>query len=132
MQNKSSERYKFLIQFYYRGDCLTEESEKQELPFPTAPIVRLMRKNLDDNRIIRKRVKDEMNKWLGSMCEAVTKKMNEKPYSTVDYVMFKEAVQAYESLEEVEKEKQRILASLEKIKQDCDSLIRDLNRKVEL
>lgn len=109
-----------------------KEPEKQDLPFPTAPIVRLMRKNLDSNRIIRSRVKEEMNKWLGSMCETVTKRMNEKPYSTVDYAMFKEAIQAYESLEEVEKEKQRILASLEKIKQDCDSLIRDLNRKVEL
>lgn len=111
---------------------MTEESEKQELPFPTAPIVRLMRKNLDNNRIIRKRVKEEMNKWLGSICENITKKMNEKPYSSVDYAMFKEAIQAYESLEEIEKEKERIVASLEKIKQDCDSLIRDLNRKVEL
>lgn len=107
-------------------------SEKTEnLPFPNAPLVRLMRKNLDSDKIIRKRVKVEMNKWLAKICEDVTKKMNEKPYTSVDYAEFKEVIQVYEDLEEMEKEKQRITVSLEKIKQDCDSLIRDLNKKFE-
>ena len=108
---------------------MTKESEKQELPFPTAPIVRLMRKNLDSEKIIRKRVKDEMNMWLGRMCVEVSKRLNNSPYASVDYPEFKEAVGVYEKLDRIEKEKERIIASLEKIKQDCDSLIRDLGRE---
>lgn len=112
---------------------MTENPEKtEELPFPMAPIVRLMRKNLDKDKLIKKRVKEGMNKWLAEMCEKVTKKMNQKPYASVDFNTFKDAIKVYNDVEEMEKEKQRILASLEKIKQDCDSLIRDLDRRFKV
>ncbi|MDI6825740.1 MAG: NFYB/HAP3 family transcription factor subunit [Candidatus Aenigmarchaeota archaeon] len=112
---------------------MTENLEKTEsLPLPTAPIIKIMRKNLDKNKLIKKEVKEGMNKWLAGMCERVTKKMNEKPYASVDISTFKEAIQIYNDVEEMEKEKQRILASLEKIKQDCDALIRDLDRKFKV
>jgi hypothetical protein len=112
---------------------LTENTEKIEvLPLPTAPIIRIMKKNLDKNKLIKKEVKEGMNKWLAVMCERATKKMNEKPYASVDLSAFKEAIDIYNSIEEVEKEKQRIIASLEKIKQDCDSLVRDLDRKFKV
>jgi len=105
----------------------TEKTEK--MPFPTAPIVRLMKGHLDKDKIIKREVKEGMNKWLGDMCAKVTKKMNEKPYTTVDLHTFKEAIQVYNDVEEMEKEKERVVANLEKIKQDCDALIRDLDRK---
>jgi histone H3/H4 len=112
---------------------LTEKAEKTEvLPLPTAPIIRIMKKNLDKNKLIKREVKEQMNKWLATMCERVTKKMNEKPYASVDLSAFKEAIDIYSSIEEVDKEKQRIIASLEKIKQDCDSLMRDLDRKFNI
>lgn len=109
---------------------LAEEEKKEEnLPFPTAPIVRMMKKNLDKDKLIKKQVKDEMNKWLAEICTKVTKKMNEKPYTTVDLTTFNDSVKIYNSLEDMEKEKERIVVSLEKIKQDCDALIRDLNKE---
>ena len=108
------------------------DSAETKLPFPTAPIVRLMRKHLDKDKLIKKEVKDEMNKWLGNLCEKVTKNMNEKPYTTVDLNTFKEAIKMYKDLEEMEKEKNRVIAHLEKIKQDCDALIRDLDRKFKV
>ncbi len=112
---------------------MSESPEKtKKLPFPTAPIVRLMREHLDKDKLIKKEVKDEMNKWLGMMTEKATKKMNEKPYTTVDLSTFKEAVQIYKDVEEMEKEKNRVVAHLEKIKQDCESLIRDLDRKFKV
>jgi len=111
---------------------LAEEHKKEVLPFPTAPIVRVMRKKLDAHKLIRRQVKDEMNKWLARMCERVSEKMNESPYPTVDYPLFKQAIQPYENIEEFEKEKERIVANLEKIKQDCDALLRDLNRKFKV
>jgi predicted solute-binding protein len=112
---------------------LTESPEKtKELPLPMAPIVRIMRKNLDKDKLIKRSVKEEMNKWLAKMCEKVTKKMNEKPYASVDLQTFKEAIKVYNDVEEMEKEKERILVSLEKIKQDCDALIRDLDRRFKV
>ena len=41
----------------------------------------------------------------------------------------KTAIEAYEMVDHVEQERLRIVATLEKIKQDCDSLIMDVNRK---
>ncbi len=112
---------------------MTENTEKTEaLPLPAAPIIRIMKKNLDKDKLIKREVKEGMNKWLAVMCEKITKKMNEKPYTSVDLSAFKEAIDIYNSIEEVEKEKQRIMANLEKIKQDCDSLIRDLDRKFKV
>jgi hypothetical protein len=58
--------------------------------------------------------------------------MNEKPYTSVDLQTIKEAIKVYNDVEEMEKEKERILASLEKIKQDCDALIRDLDRRFKV
>ncbi len=107
------------------------EETTEKLPFPMAPIVRLMRENLDKDKLIKAQVKAEMNKWLANMCVKITRDMNKQPYTSVDIVAFKEAVKVYGDLEEMQKEKERIIASLEKIKQDCDSLMRDLERKFE-
>ena len=112
---------------------LAENAEKtEELPFPMAPIVRLMKKNLDKDKLIKKSVKEGMNKWLAEICEKVTKKMNATPYASVDLNTFKDAISIFSDIEGMEKDKQRILVSLEKIKQDCDALIRDLDRKFKV
>ena len=63
----------------------TEEDEK--LPFAKAEVVRLMKENLDDDKMIRERVKVEMNKFLGEVLVNVCKQLNEYPYSTVEYEM---------------------------------------------
>jgi len=110
-----------------------KKQEKTEaLPFPMAPIVRLMKKNLDKEKLIKKSVKEGMNKWLAEMCEKITKEMNRAPYASVDLHTFKDAIKMYNDIEHMEKDKQRILVSLEKIKQDCDALIRDLDRKFKV
>ena len=44
-------------------EVLDEESEN--LPFAKAEVVRFMKKNLDKDKMIRERVKVEMNKFLG-------------------------------------------------------------------
>ena len=112
---------------------MSEKQEKnEELPLPMAPIVRVMRKNLDKHKLIKREVKVGMNKWLAKICADVTKKMNESPYPSVDYGLFRQAIQPYENVEHFEKEKKRIIVSLEKIKEDCDSLIRDLDRKFKV
>lgn len=116
---------------------LTETPEKKQektekLPLPMAPVVRIMRNNLDKDKIIKKRVKEEMNKWMGKVCTKVSKKINEKPYATVNLEDFKEAIEKYNDVDEMEKEKARIVANLRKIIEDCDKLIRDLDRRFKI
>jgi histone H3/H4 len=109
------------------------KAEKAErLPFPTAALVRLMRKNLEPKKQIKKRVKVELNLWLGKLVEQIAKRMNAHPYTYVDYSMFKEAIEVYEKLEEVQAEKERIIVYLEKIKSDIDELEREVGKKFDV
>lgn len=106
-----------------------EQVDESKFAFAMAPIVRLMKEELDEDKMIRGRVKVEMNLWLEKMCRKISKRMNQSEYTMVELDDFKTAIEPYEMIEDVEGERHRIVATLEKIKQDCDSLIRDTNRK---
>jgi len=105
------------------------ELDDNKLPFPNATVVRLMRKNLDKHKQIKGIVKKEMNLFLGRIVETICKKMNSYEYSSVDYGMFKQAVETFENIQSIELEKIRIIKNLEKIKAECDILIDDVERK---
>jgi len=106
-----------------------EEGSGREFGFAMAPVVRLMKEELDKDKMIRSRVKVEMNLWLEKVCRKITGIMNRSEYTMVEVDDFKTAIEPYEMVDDVEQERHRIVISLEKIKQDCDSLIRDVNRK---
>ncbi len=106
--------------------------EESKLPFPRATVTNMMRQYLNDGKQIKGQVKDEMNIWLGKMVERIAKKMNAHPYTYVDYGMFKEAVEPYEKIQDVEMEKEHIIKQLEAVKSQCDVLIREVDRKFTL
>ena len=106
-----------------------EELPEDKLPFPRATVVNQMRRYLDAGKQIKGQVKDEMNIWLGKMIERVTKKMNSHPYSYVDGGMFREAVETYENVQDIENERKRIILQLESVKAACDVLINEVDRK---
>ena len=106
-----------------------EELSEDKLPFPRATIVNMMRKHLDDGKIIKGQVKDEMNVWLGKMVERIAKKMNTHPYSYVDGGMLREAVEPYENVQDIEHERVRLIKQLESVKAACDVLINEVDRK---
>ncbi len=108
-----------------------EEEAKEKLPFPTACIVRLIRAHLDKDKIIKKEVKIGMNKWLGDLVSRVSKDLNKLPYTTIHLHEFRDAIKLYLELENFDKEKERILAHLEAIKQDIKRLERDLGKVEE-
>ena len=106
--------------------------EEKDLPFPRATIVNMIRSFISPGKQIKGQVKDEMNIWLGKMVERISKKMDAHPYTYVDYSMFKDAVESYEKLQDIEQEKVRIIKRLEAVKADCDTLIREVDRKFQL
>ena len=60
----------------------------EELHFAKYELVRLMKMNLDSDKMIRERVKVEMNRFLYHILQEVCFEMNKQPYSTIEYEMF--------------------------------------------
>ena len=111
-------------------EVLDEESEN--LPFAKAEVVRLMKRNLDKDKMIRERVKVEMNKFLGEVLERVCEQLNDYPYTTIEYEMLKESIYPYTNIKRINEEKFRILKHLEAIKADCDALTMDVKKSLKL
>ncbi|ADP77742.1 conserved hypothetical protein [Methanothermus fervidus DSM 2088] len=105
---------------------------EEKLPFAKAEVVRLMRKYLDDDKMIRERVKIEMNKFLGEIVKNICKELNKYPYTVVEHDMFKECVYPYRNLDRINEEKERMIKHLEAIKSDCDALISEIKRSFDL
>jgi len=108
-----------------------KETETEELPLPNATIVRLMKNNLSEGKMIKKEVKIAMNKFLEEVLKDVTKRLDDYPYATIDYHMFREAIKPFKQGKEIGKEKDRLAQHLETIISDCRSIQRDIDRKFE-
>ena len=102
--------------------------EEARLPFPTAAVVRIMKANMDREKMVRKEVKVEMNKWLGRLCAKVSREMNRFPYVMMGLNELKEGRRVFEDLENFDKDKKRILAHFEAIRHDIAKLERDLGK----
>ncbi len=108
------------------------DEDEEKLPFAKAEVVRLMKMHLDPDKMIRERVKVEMNKFLGEVLKNVCKQLNEYPYTTIEYEMLKESIYPYQNIERINQEKERILLHLEAIKADCNALAMDVQRTLKL
>ena len=108
------------------------DEDEESLPFAKAEVVRLMKDNLDDDKMIRERVKVEMNKFLGDILKNVCKQLNDYPYTTIEFEMLKESTYPYTNIERINQEKERILLHLEAIKADCDALSMDVKKTLKL
>lgn len=108
------------------------DEDEEKLPFAKAEVVRLMKQNLDSDKMIRERVKVEMNKFLGEVLKNVCKQLNDYPYTTIEYEMLKESTYPYTNIERINEEKERILLHLEAIKADCNALAMDVKKTLKL
>ena len=108
------------------------EEDDEKLTLAKSEVVRLMKENLDDDKMIRERVKVEMNKFLGEVLKNVCKQLNDYPYTTIEYEMLKESTYPYTNIERINQEKERILLHLNAIKADCDALAMDVQKTLKL
>ncbi len=106
--------------------------ESEKLPFAKNEIYRLMRQNLDDDKMIRDQVKVEMNRFLYSILVNVCRRLNEYSYTTIEHEMLKECIYPYTNIERINEEKQKILVHLNAIKADCDALAMDVEKSLRL
>lgn len=108
-----------------------DDEDDDSLPFPNARVVRIMRNVIGNEKQIRSEVKKEMNIWLGSLLKKVAKEMSNTQYGSVGLADFKRATKPYDQIEDILKDEERLLLSLEKIKSDSDHVIREMQRFFE-
>lgn len=108
-----------------------EEISDESLPFPNATVVRHI-KQYAPNKMISSKVKLALNHFLGDVVKVVAKDMGKTRYSMIEMDDFQRATKPYTVAEDLEFEKQRIVAQLEKTKMDIEGLIRDFNRKFKM
>ena len=108
------------------------EEDEEKLPFANARVVRLLKEGMDSDKMVRARVKKEMNEWLGSMVNRVAKDMNKSPYTMIEAGDLHRAIKKYEQLEEVARQKERMLVYLDRIKQDCNMMIGEIERSFDI
>lgn len=113
-------------------DNVTDENEEEEenLWFTNARVVRLIRSE-NEGKIIKRRVKIEMNKLLEQIGRIISKELAKKPYSTITYTDFLEAAKPYMELGKINQERRRIIATLNKISEDCKFVAADLEEKTQ-
>lgn len=116
----------------YLDELVENENEDVNLPFAKAEVVRLMKENLDSDKMIRERVKVEMNLFLGQILKQVCEQLNSYPYTTVEYDMLKEVLYPYTNITRINQEKERILLHLDAIKSDCDALSADVIKTLKI
>ena len=80
----------------FNNDETSEYSQK--FPLPMGTIVRLMRTHLDKDKMISRKVKEEMNLFLGKMIEDLSTKLNDNNYLKVYELMFIDYVNTYEKI----------------------------------
>jgi hypothetical protein len=121
-----------------RGKIMSEKKinetpkTKEKLPFAKNEVVRLMRENLDGDKMIADRVKVEMNRFLYSILQNVCKQLNEYPYTTIDHEMLNESIYPYTNIKRINQEREMILKHLDAIKADCDALSMDVQKTLKL
>lgn len=115
------------------ADLKKEEKEEiKKLPFAYAEVNRLMKKYLDKDKQVEKRVKIELNKFLGRVLETVCTNLNNYPYATVRYDMLKESIYVYDKLPRITDERERLLKTLDMMESTIGVMKQDIIATMKL
>ena len=94
----------------------------------------VLKKHLKYHVPLRGTVKEDLNNWVNGLVHKVSKKLAKasKEYTYVDAQMFREAVEPYENLNDIQLEKIRVMKKLEDIKAECDILLSEAEKDFRL
>ncbi len=114
-----------------QAEPVESAEEDDSLPFPTARVVRLMKEEMKSGKQIRGEVKGAINLWLGNLLKRVAREMDATQYGSIGMADFMRATKPYDMIEDILKDRERLVLSLEKIKVDADQTKRDMGRFFE-
>ena len=104
------------------------EEDDDSLPFPRARILNIMRQDIPEGKKIRSEVKEAMNIWLGTLLKNLSKNMGNTQYGSVGISDFQRATKPFDMIHDIVRDEERLVAGLEKLKLDAESLQRELDR----
>lgn len=102
--------------------------ETANLPFPHSRVKEILKGSLKDGTFIKKKAAIDLNLWLGKMAEKVAKDVGTTNKAYIDSEDILRVTAKFDSLEEFDKERQRIIAHLNAMKADINRLLDELNR----
>ena len=107
---------------------INSEEDDERLPFPRARVVKIIREGIGNQKQIRSEVKDAVNIWLGNLLKKVSKEMGNTMYGSVGIADFQRATKPYDMMEEIVKDEERLLVTVNKLKLDSEHITRELER----
>jgi len=112
------------------GEMPEEEAESENLPFPNARVVRIIRQNLKNDHQIKRDVKEAANIMLGDIISDIARDMDVQPYHTLSIEHFNSAARKYREISLNEKRIIRIKKVLEKQRAELDEIIAEIELEI--
>ena len=103
-----------------------EEAESENLPFPNARVVKIIKQNMKNPHQIKRDVKVQANMLLGTILGGIAQTMNEEEYFTLSIEHFNKAARKYREIALNEKRIRRIKKVLEKQRAELDEIITEI------
>jgi len=103
-----------------------EDEESENLPFPNARVVRIIKANLKNPHQVKYDVKVAANELLGDILTDVSQRMNEEEYFTLSIEHFNKASRKYREIGLQQKRINRIKKILEKQRAELDEIIAEI------
>jgi len=108
------------------------EDDDDNLPFPRARIVRIMKDEIGNSKQIRSEVKDAINLWLGNLLKRLANEMGNTQFGSVGVADFQRATKPYDMITDIVKDQERLMLSVQKLNVDADHIGRELARFFEV
>lgn len=103
-----------------------EDAESENLPFPNARVVRIIKANLKNPHQVKSDVKLAANEMLGEILTDISQRMNEEEYFTLSIEHFNKAARKYREIGLQQKRINRIKKVLEKQRAELDEIIAEI------
>ena len=100
----------------------------QTLIFPLAQIVREIKRH-SEGKMVSSKVKIATNMFLSQILTLVSKEMANTRYAMIEMDDFRRATLPYTFVKQLDKEKDRIIIDMEKMRMDWESKIEEFKRK---
>ena len=104
-----------------------EEAESENLPFPNARVVKIIKKNMTNPHQIKRDVKLAANELLGEIMADISRSMNEEEYFTLSIEHFNKAARKYREIGLAQKRVYRIKKVLEKQRAELDEIVTEMD-----
>ena len=105
-----------------------EESEISKLPFPHARVKEIIKSKIKEGTYIKKKAAIKLNNWLGEKANQIAEEASRTDKAYIDSDEIEKATSKFDDVDQLEKEKKRIVAHLNAIKEDINRLLDGLEQ----